>query len=212
MTFNLNAKSSPRNATVPAQGNSAAAASHYAPSVPISVYRELAAELQTARTMMASISSQNQQLIKQNQHLRIEIERVVQLSLQLRQIADSFPPIDRETREEFADTDNEFMVNSDYSIPDIRSRTIPPQFDKPAPKSDKFAPKSEPRVEPRFEPGAPELKELFTEQEEGRYRRPAAPERSPELNGWWLGVVIFLIVVSAFGAGFVIVRPLLPNR
>lgn len=201
MTFNLKAKSSPRSATPPVNANPAAVANHYAPSVPISVYRELAAELHTARTMMAAMSSQNQQLIKQNQHLRIEIERVVQLSLQLRQIADSFPPLSHEVLAETADADDQFIADTSSSVPDIRSRTIPPKFDKP-----------ESRVEPKFEAGASELKGIFTEQEEGRYRRNSAPERSGELNGWWLGVVIFLIVVSAFGAGFVIVRPLLPNR
>jgi hypothetical protein len=54
--------------------------------------------------------------------------------------------------------------------------------------------------------------ELFTEQEEARSRRPAPPEAAKDLSGIWLLVVIGFIVITAFGAGFMVVRPLLPNR
>ncbi len=62
----------------------------YSPAVPISLYREVAAELQSAKTRAESLNLQNQELVQQNQQLRLEIERVVQTALQLRQVADSF--------------------------------------------------------------------------------------------------------------------------
>ncbi len=45
----------------------------YSPSVPISVYRELAAELQAAEALLDSLNAQNQHLAKHNQKLRQEI-------------------------------------------------------------------------------------------------------------------------------------------
>lgn len=53
---------------------------------------------------------------------------------------------------------------------------------------------------------------LVVEQPEGRYRRRSHPEKSSEVNGWWLTLAIVMIVVTAFGAGYLIMRPLLPKR
>src|ERR671932_1404082 len=70
--------------TPPTPGNK------YSPSVPISVYRELAAELQAAQAMLESLKAQNQQLVKQNQQLRQEVEKAVQSAQHLQQIVASF--------------------------------------------------------------------------------------------------------------------------
>ncbi|NET39889.1 MAG: hypothetical protein F6K19_49375 [Cyanothece sp. SIO1E1] len=72
-----------------APGPKSAVPNSYAPAVPISVYRELAEELQATKSMLESVNGQNQQLAKQNQQLRQEIEKVVQSALQLRQMADA---------------------------------------------------------------------------------------------------------------------------
>lgn len=61
----------------------------YSPSVPLSVYREVTTELQAAKAMLNSLHTQNQQLVKQNQQLRQEIEKVVQSVLHAQQIADA---------------------------------------------------------------------------------------------------------------------------
>jgi TolA-binding protein len=62
----------------------------YSASVPISVYRELAAELQAAQTTIDSLRSQNQQLVKQNQQLQQQVEKVVHSAQHLQQIVSSF--------------------------------------------------------------------------------------------------------------------------
>jgi hypothetical protein len=49
----------------------------YNPSVPISVYRQVASELQVARSQLSSLKRQNQHLFEQNQHLKQEVERVI---------------------------------------------------------------------------------------------------------------------------------------
>ena len=53
---------------------------------------------------------------------------------------------------------------------------------------------------------------LVIEQPETRNRRRPQPEKSSEVNGWWLTLAIVLIVVTAFGAGYLIMRPMLPKR
>jgi hypothetical protein len=124
----------------------------YSPSVPLSLYRELAAELQAAQVKLDSLNAQNQQLAKQNQQLRQEIETAVQSVLHLQQVVKQEP------------------TNLVYS------------------------------------------EKLFTEQEQGRYRRPEPPESPSQISGWGLAIAILLIIATAFGAGFLIVRPLLKSR
>ncbi|PSO66582.1 MAG: hypothetical protein BRC40_08480 [Cyanobacteria bacterium QH_8_48_120] len=66
--------------------NSSTESSTYRPSVPISLYRELATELQTTQAQLDSLKEENQQLLQQNQQLRQEIEKVLQSTQQLHEI------------------------------------------------------------------------------------------------------------------------------
>ncbi len=54
--------------------------------MPISVYRELAAELQATQAMMDSLNAQNQQLVQQNQNLRQEVAKVLQSTENLQKV------------------------------------------------------------------------------------------------------------------------------
>ncbi|MBD2742393.1 hypothetical protein H6H02_12630 [Coleofasciculus sp. FACHB-1120] len=163
----------------------------YRPSVPISVYKELSAELQAAQAMLDSLNSQNQQLAKENQQLRQEIEKVVQSALHAQQLVTSFSSGGRVEAPPPA-IEPEIRTAPSASTPKRRPPQPPPL-------------KGEPALLTEFS------ESLVIEQEEGRYRRPTQPERSPDVSGWWLIVVISLIVATAFGTGFLIVRPLLNN-
>lgn len=194
MTSHLNTKPPMHNVTASSYSGQTAA-NGYAPSVPISVYRELAAELQATRAMLDSLNSQNQSLVKQNQQLRTEVDKVVQSALQLQKVAGLQQPLSRSVTAEVA-----------YARPDI---VVEPSYFSPEPT------RSMPRsFTPRPEPIEPTVisEKLYTEQTETRPRRSSNSEQSPELGGFWLAAVIFLIVISAFGAGFMIVRPFLPSR
>jgi len=155
-----------------------------APSVPISLYREVATELHTTRMMMESLKLQNQQLNQQNQQLRIEIERVVQSALQLRQVAD-----ERHTRYPATPSDTD---PSDLELHFEPSPALITPSRRQAPVD-----LSEPTDVP---------KPRFTAQQEPKLRRQGKADRQTELGGWWLGLVIFFIVLTAFGAGFLIVK------
>ncbi|MEQ8996317.1 MAG: hypothetical protein RID53_07405 [Coleofasciculus sp. B1-GNL1-01] len=175
------------------------AANTYCPSVPISVYRELAAELQAAQAMLDSLNGQNKQLVKQNQKLRQEVEKVLQSSQHLQQVVDSLTPV------------TGVEMPRRQSIPSASHPT--PSI----PKSPKSAPSrvgvEVPPPHPQLDPLSSPYRESFViEQGDSRSRRTSASEGHREVNGWFLVLAIVLIVLSAFGAGFLIVRPLLNNN
>lgn len=191
MTSRINAKQPSRKAQTPSVPK--APINPKAPSVPISLYREVATELKAAQAKMESLTVQNQQLSQQNQQLRVEIERVVQSALQLRQTADAYLPVN--------------LPAQQASIAPSTLQGLELHFQPPT------APATAPNVvtPETLEPGVNTPRSLFTEQE-GKLRQAAPKERSAEMGGWWLAIVICLIVVTAFGTGFFIVRPLLPSR
>lgn len=150
----------------------------YAPSVPLSVYRELSVELQAAKSLSDSLNAQNQQLAKQNQQLRQEIAKAVESILRLEQI-----------------------VNSQKTAP---TRTIPKSIHK-IPKVTE-GPFPYPTKKPSYRT------ETVSEQEQRRYRRHDDVEISGAVNGWFLAISIILIMVTAFGAGYFLMRPLVRSR
>lgn len=168
--------------------NTPTATQTYSPSVPLSVYRELAAQLQAAEARLDSLKAQNQQLALQNQHLRQEIEKAV---FHLEQIADS-AEVDKRTYTYHPTSDS----RSEPSLPPTAVQSV---VEAVSPF-------------PTREAGLVFSEKVFTEQEEGRYRRRSQPETASLVSGWLLAIAILLIVATAFGAGYLIVRPLLQSR
>ena len=205
MTANFNNKPPLRNSAIPGYTPQNASA-QYAPSVPLSVYRELAAELQATQIMLESLNAQNQQLVQHNQQLRIEIERVVQSALQLRQAADLYQSPVYANR----------LVDTPYLNMEFDTRSYAPA--KPPSRSGFHAHPASMQPKPMVSqldfPEAPVYtNEVATHHEEIRPRRKANRSQQPsDMSGLWLTLVILVIVICAFGAGFWIVRPFLPNQ
>ena len=61
----------------------------YSPSVPLSVYRDLATELQAVQAKLDTLNAQNQQVVQENQLLRQEIAKAVESVLRLQNVVDS---------------------------------------------------------------------------------------------------------------------------
>ncbi|RUT08201.1 hypothetical protein DSM106972_013690 [Dulcicalothrix desertica PCC 7102] len=179
----------------------------YPPSVPLSVYRDLAAELQAAQSVVDTLSVKNQHLSQENQLLRQEIAKAVNSVMQLQQListqsTNSYNP-------QVYPTDNERSVNRQPSPqPQQTPKSQPRKQRVAAPKKIKInrAPSPEPTPEyyPMSEP-------VYIEEQEVRYY-PYSNTQKAETNGWMLLVAILLIVITAFGAGYLIVRPLLANH
>lgn len=149
----------------------------YAPSVPMKVYRELAAELQNTKATLDSVQQQNQQLVQQNLQLRQEIERVIKVALDLQQVLGLAAAVDaglapNQSQLEAAQIASQIRLSrsSELRFSEIGSNRVLPEKRSTSP---------------------------------GLIAKP--------LNGLWLTLLIAAIIITAFGAGFLIVRPLLPK-
>jgi cobalamin biosynthesis Mg chelatase CobN len=189
----------------------------YSASVPLSVYRDLAAELQAMQATLNSLSAQNRQLTQENQLLRQEITKAVQSVMQLQKLADpqtSYNPeiytsanfdreidrlaTERETsrRENFSGNPHQQKVSRPRKVStSTRKKPLPEKPSRPESTADYF-PISEP---------------AYIEEQEVRYY-PNSNKETPEASGWMLVIAILLIIVTAFGAGYLIVRPLLEHH
>lgn len=175
-------------------------ASKSSASVPISVYRELASELQAAQTTIDSLKSQNLQLVKQNQQLQQQVDKVVHSAQHLQQIVSSFSGVSPNP------------VEIPRSKP-VTSSEPHPAAPPPPPRPMASVPvvdfPSSFQDESDFSPYA---ETVVIEQEAPRLRRQSRSESVADVNGWMLILAILLIVLTAFGTGFLIVRPLLNNN
>ena len=279
------------------------APTNYAPSVPMSVYRELASELRANKAVIDSLNSRNQQLLQQNQYLKQEIHNVVQAALSLGQAAGvarqapqtgapkgGFPnaiapdtlarlaqsethttPIERayeRPSEPIFEPERPSTTHSRIADPPSSQPSRQPQApdttpspatqksgqpasqkadsqksaqlqknsqranqrasQKPSqktakPKAEKAIARRKPvaaRQQPAQNPGrrtepvmtTPPKPKLFTAQS-GEYRSSALDtQENKEIGGIWLVLSIILIIVTAFGAGFLIMKPLLNDR
>ncbi|MEL6380912.1 MAG: hypothetical protein AAFQ89_00260 [Cyanobacteria bacterium J06626_18] len=186
----------------------------YAPSVPISVYRELAAELKVTQSTVEALTRQNQQLVRQNKLLRNEIQRFVQAAEQLGHFAGVMPQ------------EPPIVVRQSITVPTPEppvpqpeapiepAPSLPPEETFVAPEVTAFPPNgaivphSDSKRDRAAIPPEPTKQQLFTEQPEDL--RPLSKlSARRDLGNLWLALTIVLVVFSAFGAGFLIMRPLL---
>jgi hypothetical protein len=183
--------------------------------VPISLYREVTAELQTSQTLINSLKAQNQQLLEQNQNLRQELDQVIRAASQLQQAIEGVRGSGQTGLPQMppsvsAIAHPSFNLNQTGSEAPAPAPQVAPSFAvNPEPRRGDRDLVFPPPPDQPLESDRPDLQ--FSEEPEGRLRPASQPERS-ELNGLWLVVSIVLIVIAAFGAGYWVVRPLLQSR
>ena len=180
-------------------------ASTYLPSVPISVYRQLAAELQATQSQVKSLEEQNQQLREQNIRLQKEAHKVFKSAQQLQQAVSAFgvadeavvkpsptsslEDVEKMLRQTMASKTNHVPVPKEVRQPEPPKRQEPPKRRAPAPDPERIVAE----VQAVHYQDSPEFFE----------------EESSGINGWLLAVSVLMIVVMAFGTGFLVVRPLI---
>ncbi|MGB5966752.1 MAG: hypothetical protein WBG70_00355 [Spirulinaceae cyanobacterium] len=179
------------NAPNPSTGKSA-----YRPSVPITVYRQLAAELQSTQSQLGSLKAQNQQLVQQNQQLRQEVDKLLHSARDVQHLLSSL--------------DGSSYTGANFAAPVISAQTPQPQsFTDQIPAAPPL-PSIDTPPRPYLPETPPEVPEqLIVEVPESKPRRSSQPESSSDVSGWLLILAIILIVLTAFSMGFLIVRPLL---
>jgi hypothetical protein len=172
----------------------------YPSSVPLYVYRELATELKATQAKLDAVTQQNQQLEQQNQLLRQEIAKVVQSFSHLQKLVDSHPQASHTPSNQGASQVKTPAKPSSPQPPVSRQR--PPVVNETSHDSQFSVP---------VDMGYPIPETFFIEEQEVSYHRPRQ-KKVKEFSGFWLAVCIFLIMLSAFTAGYFIVRPLLQNE
>jgi hypothetical protein len=221
---------SPRQAAAP-QGEPPAM--RQTPSVPISVYRELATELKATQAMVDSLTQQNLQLSQQNQILRKEMLTFAESSDRLRQAVErsqpqmveavmpgQMPPASQAARAEPLPLTivppGPDPVAESTPLPERLGDSVGAGVSNLASHLTRLVtPKPKPEQSPQLRPqpqrptAPPQM--LYTEERLEPSHRTKSEQSSKDLSGLWLATTILLIVVSAFGAGFLIMKPLLNN-
>ncbi|MBE9028521.1 hypothetical protein IQ266_01960 [filamentous cyanobacterium LEGE 11480] len=184
-------------------------------SVPISLYRELSADLQASQANISALQSQNYQLTEQNLQLRQELEQLaVQTQVIVQQFKQSESANDETLRldelgfdAESAENRSQMLDQLYRSMPDYAPEDVVGMDDTNAFPSAPWSGMSLPTM-PRFNMPQVKRPQRLTGQAQNPMRMQASASEA-ELSGWKLTLVMGLIIFSAFGAGFLIVRPLL---
>jgi uncharacterized protein HemX len=172
------------------------------PSVPLSVYRELAAELQNTRAMVESLRSENQQLsdrnqelVAHNQKLQAEIQKTVRSVMQLQETSNALQSSPAgASNSQHHNRGGEFFLNVDRDF-DLAAGSGSEDWEH----SNQSNPWGKASVTP--------AKQHTSQQPEKPYAPTADSQNDVETGGWRLMVAIALIAAVAFGAGYLLVRP-----
>ena len=181
----------------------------YPPSVPLSVYRELSTELQAAQAKLNALTTQNQQLVQENQLLRQEITKVVESFSRLQNFVDShatanYPQANQASGD--VKSAAKQPVTQARSTQQV-SRSHPSVVSKQPAEKSRRQDFSVPAMEMNF----PIPEPVFIEEQQVSYYSTTEPDVKG-LNGWWLIITILLIMLTAFSAGYFVVRPLFEHQ
>ncbi|MCU0515877.1 MAG: hypothetical protein MUC60_03230 [Oscillatoria sp. Prado101] len=177
----------------------------YSPSVPISVYRQVTADLEAMKAQMEALNAQNLHLARENQQLRQEIDKVIQIAYRLQQIQNTLPPFNPNMPPPPPAPNQAVGIE-----PPHPSQSTPAGISEIAGTGNET---SAPFPFADSNPPRSALSErLFTEQQEIRPSRGPKPQRASDMAGVWLIVFLLAIVLSAFGAGYFVVRPMFLKR
>ncbi|MCC5629263.1 hypothetical protein LC613_14760 [Nostoc sphaeroides CHAB 2801] len=178
----------------------------YPPSVPLSVYRELSTELQAAQVKLQALTTKNQELAQENQLLRQEITKVVESFSHLQKFVDSHTtPSYHQVPQASGGVKNAAMPPAQARPRQQVSR--PPVIPKTPPEKSHRQDFSTPVMEMNFSIPEP----VFIEEQQVSYYSTTEPD-AKGLNGWWLIITILLIMLTAFSAGYFVVRPLFEHQ
>ncbi len=166
---------------------------NYRPSVPMSVYRELAAELEKTKFQLETLNTQNQLLVAQNQELRAEIIKVIETHLHLEEVVNSLPSVS--------------ATISHQPQPNPTSVQIQPLVLENRPEPVSVSPQPELELETPPE----NIPDKIVIEESVNPPSPSSVSPKSGFTGWILMAMMMLIVSTAFVGSFLIVYPILNN-
>ncbi len=189
-------------------------------SVPISLYRELCTELRHKNAELDATEQQNQLLLQQNQQLRQELHQLVQRVMQTQQAVTQMTP-DSNLRRDSVRGDAPIPARPSHrrAMRSVQDQPIPmavtPAIDAPMPKTQlSLQAQLQPQMEPPPTDPTAQSPDWITAAPQPLATRlwNQTSTLTQELQGWKLAVMMGLIIVSAFGAGFLIVRPFMAQQ
>lgn len=182
----------------------------------MSVFREVSTDLRGTQNELTSLKRQNQALLQQNQYLKLEMQRVAE---QTQEVVNGFVDVENPVE----------LLNRSMAESIVVEKTLEPDYESHWNAFEPPLPQVPVRMAmPRIKVNRPQtvrqsqsMSEALSQPQpllgflqEARARL-TFPEQSSsmarELSGWKLTMLMVLIVLSAFGAGFLIVRPLMSN-
>ena len=172
-------------------------------SVPISLHRELCDELRQKTQELEVAHHKNQRLVAQNQQLRQELQRLVQQVMQTQQavtqLTTDFPSQEVSSQEVSSQATIALPVDASIDAPATTLRIASSVPTAPLPARRQAVQSVHDHSRPSNDPLTTRLwnqTNVFTQ----------------ELQGWKMAIVMGLIVLSAFGAGFLIMRPFMARQ
>lgn len=185
-------------------------------SVPISLHRELCDELRQKTQELEVADHKNQRLVAQNQQLRHELQRLVQQVMQTQQVVTQMTA-DFPSQEVPSQATIALFVEPSTTLPVASpASTAPLPARRQAMRSvqdHSRLPNAIPSAVPNAVPSG------ITETSIHAISDPLTTRLwnqtnvfTQDLQGWKMAIVLGLIVLSAFGAGFLIMRPFMTRQ
>lgn len=164
-------------------------------SVPISLYRELCDELRHKAQELEAADYQNQCLVAQNQQLRQELQQLVQRVMQTQQaVTQMTTELPSKAVTASPNASPSTLITTPLPARRQAMRSVHDQSVSPH-----AVPSAIASAHDKIEPLTTRLwKQTHT--------------FTQDLQGWKMAVVTGLIVLSAFGAGFLIMRPFMAKQ
>lgn len=182
---------------------------NYSPSVPLSVYRDLAGELQATQAKLDTLITKNQELAQENHLLRQEIATVVKSVLNLQKWADTSDNNRGTTASPVEHHAQTYQSPSQVSpSPEIATNDFEVELPTPPPTPQSHGDNSFFTIPGIEMPVSPEP--VYLEEQEVAYY-PTSEDKKVA-SGWWLALCVLLVIFTAFGTGYLIVRPLFQNN
>lgn len=175
-------------------------------AVPVSLYREICGELRDKSGQVETLQLNNQRILQENQQLRQELQRLVQMVMhthhQVSQISEFQTAPTGTGTETFHPASG--LKRSTDAVP-LTDPSTTHQTQMPA-----RTPIAASTMVP-FSTMTSKPEDWITGTQEPLAQRlfNQTSAITQDLRGWKLALVISLIILSAFGAGFLVVRPLI---
>jgi hypothetical protein len=184
-------------------------------AVPISLYRELCSELQEKNGEVNALNLKNQRILDENQQLRQELQRLVQMVMQTHHQVSLIPSADRNLDPSEALPPVAPAIGSTAGRRPLKSAAKTAVKPTAAHLPNNLQPSRSAQPLVAYSPETAIVREEWitgTHQPQPQNWFQQSATLAQELRGWRLALIISLIILSAFGAGFLIVRPLINNQ